>query len=274
MKKLNQFLLSVPYLYCSYIINPKCDKNMMFKIKESEYNYYINYDPFTNTVLSDGDEGYIPIDEYCYNINRRVPFIIWSKDHKNYEPVEIDNVAGMYDVLPTLGNMFGFNNEYALGHDLFSSYAKDNIVVFPNANFITNRIYYSNSKQEYFDLVKYKNAITSVSCNQVYDYSNGLPKLKDSKDFLNENRLNYSYENLMKRYNDEIVNEEYIQERSEYAESRMNISSSIIFHDMIAKSIENNSSDTQTSDSSKEGNSTQSVTQSVSKPDKNISKAS
>lgn len=244
------------------------------KIKESEYNYYINYDPFTNTVLSDGDEGYIPIDEYCYNINRRVPFIIWSKDHKNYEPVEIDNVAGMYDVLPTLGNMFGFNNEYALGHDLFSSYAKDNIVVFPNANFITNRIYYSNSKQEYFDLVKYKNAITSVSCNQVYDYSNGLPKIKDSKDFLNENRLNYSYENLMKRYNDEIVNEEYIQERSEYAESRMNISSSIIFHDMIAKSIENNSSDTQTSDSSKEGNSTQSVTQSVSKPDKTISKVS
>ena len=37
MKKLNQFLLSVPYLYCSYIINSKCDKNMMFKIKESEY---------------------------------------------------------------------------------------------------------------------------------------------------------------------------------------------------------------------------------------------
>lgn len=38
MKKLNQFLLSVPYLYCSYIINPKCDKNMTFKIKESEYS--------------------------------------------------------------------------------------------------------------------------------------------------------------------------------------------------------------------------------------------
>lgn len=38
MKKLNQFLLSVPYLYCDYIIKPKCDKNMMFKIKESEYS--------------------------------------------------------------------------------------------------------------------------------------------------------------------------------------------------------------------------------------------
>lgn len=216
------------------------------KIKESEYNYYINYDPYTNTVLSDGDEGYIPVDDYCYNVNRRVPFIIWTKNHKGYEPEEITTVAGMYDALPTLGNMFGFNDEYALGHDLFSSYAKDNIVVFPNANFITNRIYYSNSKQEYFDLEKYKNVIAEVPCNQVYDYSNGLPKLKDSTGFLNENRVNYSSENLANRYNDEIVDEAYIQERSEYAESRMNISSSIIFHDMVAKSIESAASEKET----------------------------
>ena len=208
------------------------------KIKESEYNYYINYDPYTNTVLSEGDDGYIPVDEYCYNINRRVPFIIWTKDHKEYEPIKITTVAGMYDALPTLGNMFGFNNKYALGHDLFSNYAKDNIVVFPNANFITNSIYYSNSKQEYFDLEKYENMITSVSCNQIYDYSRGLPKLKDSSEFLNDSRKNYSYDSLMKRYNDNCVDETYIQERSEYAETRMNISSSIIFHDMIAKSQE------------------------------------
>ena len=26
---------------------------------------------------------------------------------------------GMYDVMPTLGNMFGFYNKYALGHDIF-----------------------------------------------------------------------------------------------------------------------------------------------------------
>ncbi len=213
------------------------------KIKESEYEYYLNYDPYTNTVLSEGDEGYIPVDEYCYNINRRVPFIIWTKDHKEYDPVEIKTVAGMYDALPTLGNMFGFDNKYALGHDLFSSYAKDNIVVLPNANFITNSIYYSNSKQEYFDLDNYKNMITSVSCNQVYDYSNGLPKLKDNSGFLNSNRINYSYENLMKRYNDNIVDETYIQERSKYAETRMNISSSIIFHDMIAKSQETENSE-------------------------------
>lgn len=220
------------------------------KIKESEYEYYINYDPYTNTALGEGDEGYIPVDEYCYNINRRVPFIIWTKDHKEYEPVEITTVAGMYDALPTLGNMFGFSNEYALGHDLFSSYAKDNIVVLPNVNFITNSIYYSNSKQEYFDLEKYKNVVTSVPCNQVYDYSNGLPKLKDSTGFLSENRINYSYDNLIKRYNDNVVDEIYLQERSDYAENRMNISSSIIFHDMIAKSQEAETSDSEASSNS------------------------
>ncbi len=208
------------------------------KIKESEYNYYLNYDPYTNTTLKEGDKGYVPVDEYCYNINRRVPFIIWTKDHTEYEPTEIKSVAGMYDALPTLGNMFGFYDEYALGHDLFSNYAKDNIVVFPNANFITNKVYYSNSKLEYFDLKQYKNMMTTLPCNQVYDYSDGLPRLKDSSGFLTERREDYTSESLLKRYNDDAVNAEYIQQRSEYAESRMNISSSIIFHDMIAKSQE------------------------------------
>ena len=33
---------------------------------------------------------------------------------------EISNVMGMYDVMPTLGNMFGFYNKYQLGHDIFN----------------------------------------------------------------------------------------------------------------------------------------------------------
>lgn len=227
------------------------------KIKESEYNYYINYNPYTETVLNEGDEGYVPVDEYCYNVNRRVPFIIWTKDHKEYNPVEITTVAGMYDALPTLGNMFGFHNQYALGHDLFSNYAKDNIVVLPNANFITNKIYYSNSKQEYFDLDKYKNMVTSLPCNQVYDYSNGLPRIKNSKDFLTKNRDNYTFDKLKERYNNDAVDDAYIMERCEYAENRMNISSSIIFHDMIAKSQEPVASDTEgTSKMGKEENDT------------------
>ena len=27
---------------------------------------------------------------------------------------------GMYDVMPTLGNMFGFSNKYALGRDIYN----------------------------------------------------------------------------------------------------------------------------------------------------------
>ena len=52
----------------------------------------------------------------------------------------------MIDVLPTLGNLFGFSSKYALGHDLFS--VKDNLVVFPDGNWITDRMYYNSQKGE------------------------------------------------------------------------------------------------------------------------------
>lgn len=35
----------------------------------------------------------------------------------------------MYDAMPTLGNMLGFSNKYALGHDIFNI-KENNIVVF------------------------------------------------------------------------------------------------------------------------------------------------
>ena len=55
---------------------------------------------------------------------------------------------GMIDVYPTLANMLGLYNKYALGHDIFEI-KDDNIVAFPNGNFLTNKVYYHNSKQEY-----------------------------------------------------------------------------------------------------------------------------
>jgi phosphoglycerol transferase MdoB-like AlkP superfamily enzyme len=58
---------------------------------------------------------------------------------------------GMYDVMPTLGNMLGFYNKYQLGHDIFN--IKDNnIVVFPTGNWVTNKIYYNSQKGEYLSL--------------------------------------------------------------------------------------------------------------------------
>ena len=63
---------------------------------------------------------------------------------------EINTAMGMYDVLPTLGNMLGINSKYALGNDIFN--LKDNIVVFPNGNWLSNKVYFNNQKREYLSL--------------------------------------------------------------------------------------------------------------------------
>ncbi len=114
------------------------------KIKKSEYLYYYNYDPYTDSVLDEDDPNYKDIDSFDYELNRKVPFIIWTKDKAVQG--EINEVMGMYDAAPTLGNMLGFYNEYALGHDIFS--VDNNIVVFPDASWVTNTMYYSSSKGE------------------------------------------------------------------------------------------------------------------------------
>lgn len=114
------------------------------KLKKSEYVRFYNYDPESDSVLSSDDPNYIPVDYYSYELNRKVPFIIWSKDQKLQ--TEITEVMGMYDILPTLGNMFGFESKYALGHDIFS--VDENVVVFPDGNWLTNKMYYNSQKGE------------------------------------------------------------------------------------------------------------------------------
>lgn len=114
------------------------------KIKKSEYEYFYNYDPITGKMLDKDDPDYHEVDYYEYELNRKVPFIIWTKDQTF--GVEVEEVMGMYDVLPTLGNMFGFKSNYALGHDIFS--VNENIVVFPDGNWLTNKMYYNSQKEE------------------------------------------------------------------------------------------------------------------------------
>lgn len=114
------------------------------KIKKSEYLYYYNYDPYTDSVLDEDDPNYKDVDYYDYELNRKVPFIIWTKDKKVQG--EVTDAMGMYDASPTLGNMLGFYNEYALGHDIFS--VDDNVVVFPDGSWLSNIMYYSSSKEE------------------------------------------------------------------------------------------------------------------------------
>ena len=114
------------------------------KIKTSEYEYFYNYNPETGVLLDKNDPNYHKVDFYEYELNRKVPFIIWTKDKKFN--IEVDEVMGMYDVLPTLGNMFGFNSRYALGNDIFST--KENVVVFPDGNWLTNKMYYNSQREE------------------------------------------------------------------------------------------------------------------------------
>lgn len=118
------------------------------KLRQSEYNRYYNYDPYTGKLKSKDDETYIQLDDYTYELNRSVPLIIWSKDIANTKySTEVTTVMGMIDVQPTLSNMFGTYNKYALGHDMFS--IKENIVVFPSGNWLTNKIYYNSAKEAY-----------------------------------------------------------------------------------------------------------------------------
>ena len=84
---------------------------------------------------------------------------------------EITNVMGMYDAMPTLGNMLGFYNEYALGHDIFNIKDK-NIVVFPNGNWVTNKVYYNSQKGEYLSLVN--EAVSEEEIKNNNDYATKL----------------------------------------------------------------------------------------------------
>lgn len=85
------------------------------------------------------------IDFYEYEQLTKVPLIIWTKDKQVQG--EITKIMGAYDVMPTLANMFDFEYKYALGHDIFS--VDENIVVFPNGNWVTDKVYYNNQLSDY-----------------------------------------------------------------------------------------------------------------------------
>lgn len=170
------------------------------KLKKSEFNRYYNYDYENDKIKSKDDPDYIKVDEYFYEINRSVPFIIWSKDladgSLSHLKQENETVMGMIDCMPTLGNMFGFVNKYALGHDMFS--VEDNVVVFPTSNWMTNKIYYNSAK--------------SASI-----------------------RININKETQI----DEELKDDYINYYSEYANTVIETSNDIIVYDLIKRVGEN-----------------------------------
>lgn len=114
------------------------------KIKKSQFEYFYNYDRKTGKVIEKDSIDYKVIDDIDYELLRSVPFIIYSKD---IEPKVISKVSSMLDAFPTIANMFGFETKYTLGSDIFDD--KDNIVVFPNGNWLTDKMYYDNKRDSF-----------------------------------------------------------------------------------------------------------------------------
>lgn len=115
------------------------------KLPKADYVRLYNYDKENDDVFSKDSENYIVVDYYKYELDRSVPFIIWSKNDKLSKTV--NTAMGMVDAMPTLSNMLGVKPEYALGNDIMN--LDDNIVIFPNGNWLTNNIYYNSQKDQY-----------------------------------------------------------------------------------------------------------------------------
>lgn len=121
------------------------------RISKKLYNVLYNYNPYTDTVREEGEEGYVDYNSYTYELDRKVPFIIWTKDHK-YVSKE-SGVMGMIDAFPTLANMFGIEKgQYCLGHDIFSLDEESKVVVFTDGSYVTNKIYYDGQSGDIYSI--------------------------------------------------------------------------------------------------------------------------
>ncbi len=109
--------------------------------------------------------------------------------------IEVDKVMGMYDAMPTLGNMFNFSSKYGLGHDIFD--IDENIVVFPDGDWLTDKLYYHSQKEAWklldpeevisMDYIesgnKYAEEVISIS-NSIITYDL-IKKTKESDNIIN-----------------------------------------------------------------------------------------
>lgn len=138
------------------------------RISKSELDLLYNYNPKTDKLLPKDDPAYIDVNNYYYDLIKNTPLIIWSNEMDLSS--EITETMGMYDILPTIANMFGFEEKYSLGHDIFSD--EENIIVFPNGNIITDKIYYNDLYEEYITLNN--DAINKDYINDIRGYANNI----------------------------------------------------------------------------------------------------
>jgi phosphoglycerol transferase MdoB-like AlkP superfamily enzyme len=218
--KLGNYLISVHYAdlslgkFLEYVENSDYYDNTIFvfygdhdaKLDKSEFQYYYNYDKKTGVTYNEKDSEYVNYDYFANEINRKTPLIIWTKNKEKAALLKgvNNNVMGMYDILPTLGNMMGFYSPYALGHDIYDI-GEDNVVVFPNSNFVTNTIYYSASANNYLTL-KENAVIDEDYIKNLKDYSENI--LNVSNDIIIHDLIRKEGPNLMKEIEEEKVSED------------------------------------------------------------------
>lgn len=160
------------------------------RLDKDDFDLLYNYDPVEDRIKEEGEDRYISFNDYDYELNRKVPFIIWTKD-KTFSTI-VDTPMGMIDVLPTIGNMLGIHSEYQLGNDVFN--LEDNIVTFIDGSFVTSNIYYSSPKDEIYP-------ISNEPITEEY-IQNGIKYASDQIDISN-NIISYD---LIKELNGEKPN--------------------------------------------------------------------
>ena len=121
------------------------------RISKKNYNLMYNYDPYTDSLKEEGDEGYVDYDDYQYKLDKKVPFIIWTKDKKVTK--KVSTATGMIDAYPILANLFGVeNSQFQLGHDVLGNSDDDNTVAFIDSSYVTNKIYYNGQNGEFYSV--------------------------------------------------------------------------------------------------------------------------
>lgn len=119
------------------------------RLDYEDYNLLYNYDTIEDKIKTEDEPGYTSYGKYDYELDKKVPLIIWTKD-KEYK-TNIDKPMGMIDVLPTLGNMLGIHSEYQLGKDVLNQ-TEDNTVTFIDGSFLTSEVYYNAPKGEIYSI--------------------------------------------------------------------------------------------------------------------------
>ena len=121
------------------------------RISSDDYNFMYNYDPYLDVVKKEEDNDYFDYNKFEYKLDKKVPFIIWSKNQKVVK--EVKTATGMIDAYPILENLFKLDyNGFKLGNDVLGNKLNDNTVVFTDGSYVTNKIYYNGQNGEFYSI--------------------------------------------------------------------------------------------------------------------------